>query len=269
MLRRPGMARSFAGLYKTAEMQATGNLSDGPSVLLDYALRILRVTILLGLWRTVMEGRGAVNGMTLAAALTYTLLAEVFVRQLDVTTRIEDAMWEGTLAGRYLRPSGIVAQFSAQLAGDWAFGLVTFSVPLLLLAPVLGVDPRPASVAAGVLFAASLSLAVVIGLAVDFIFAGAAAAFETGVWQVKYVRTALSTVLSGSIVPLALLPWGLGEVFQWLPFASMVSAPLRIYTGTGEPLWLMALQLAWAAALWPCAIWTWSAHREKLAAYGG
>jgi ABC-2 type transport system permease protein len=259
----------FQKYAKTAEMQATGHLGDGPLVLMDYVLRILRVVILLALWRTVLGGRGEVSGMTLGAVLTYTLIAEVFAHQLEVTSRIEDTMWEGTLAGRFLRPMGLVGQFTAQLIGDWAFTFVTFSIPLLLLAPALGVDPRPASLANGLLFLVSLSLAVTIGLAVDFFFAGLAALINQNIWQVKHVRNALSTVLSGALIPLQLLPWGLGAVFSWLPFASMASAPLRIYTGTGDPLPLMAIQLFWCAVLWPVAVWMWTTHREKLTVFGG
>jgi len=207
--------------------------------------------------------------MTLGAVLTYTLISEVFAQQLEVSTRIEDTMWDGTLASRFLRPFGLVGQFGAQLAGDWAFTFVTFSIPLLLLAVPLGVNPWPASQSAGAAFAVSLTLAVVLGLAVDFIFAGVAASLEQNIWQVKRVRQALSTVLSGALIPIQLLPWGLGGIFMWLPLASMASAPLRIYTGTGDPLPLIALQAAWCAVMWPLAGWLWTSQREKLTIFGG
>jgi len=54
-----------------------------------------------------------------------------------------------------------------------------------------------------------------------------------------------------------------------LPFAAMASAPLRIYTETGDPLFLIGLQLFWAFALLGVAGWLWSANREKLVGYGG
>jgi ABC-type uncharacterized transport system permease subunit len=65
------------------------------------------------------------------------------------------------------------------------------------------------------------------------------------------------------------MPWGLGTVFEYLPFAAMASAPLRIYTATGYPARLLAIQTGWALILWPIAIWMWRANREKLASYGG
>ena len=261
------MAR-LAAYRKTAGMAFAGYW-ESPLLLVDYLLRVLRVVILVSLWRIVLGGRGDVSGLTLGAVLTYTLIAEVFAEQLDVTTRVESTMWEGTLTGRFLQPMGLVGNFTAELFGSWAVSFVSFSVPLLLLAPWLGVDPRPASALSGPLFVVSLSIAIAIGIAVDFIFCGIAGAMEQNIWVVKYIRTGLATLLSGALLPLQLLPWGLGDVFAWLPFASMASAPLRIYTATGDPLFLIALQLGWCAVLWPLANWIWTANRERLAFHGG
>ena len=264
-----GSLRSLRRYLKVAQMQATDRFGENGLFLVDYLMRILRVTILLALWRVVLDGRGEVSGMTLGAVLTYTLIGQVFSHQLDVTTRIEDTLWEGTLAGRFLQPLGIVGNFTAQMFGDWAFTFATFSLPLLFLAPLMGVDPLPASAMHGALFLVSLGLAVGVGLAIDFFFGGLASVSGGNVWQIKLLRGALMTILSGALIPLQLLPWGLGAVFTWLPFAAMASAPLRIYTGTGNPLFLMALQVMWCILLWPLANWMWSAHREKLAFYGG
>ena len=72
-------------------------------------------------------------------------------------------------------------------------------LPLLLCAPLLGVDPRPAGVAAGALFVLSLLLAVSVGLALEFIFGALVVALEQGVWVVSQVRVALTTILSGAL----------------------------------------------------------------------
>lgn len=79
----------------------------------------------------------------------------------------------------------------------------------------------------------------------------------------------MSILLSGSLLPLALLPWGIGAVFGWLPFASMASAPLRIYTATGNPLSLLALQAFWSVTLWIAARFAWARNRERLVSHGG
>jgi ABC-2 type transport system permease protein len=250
---------------------AAGAVGDSPLFLFDYALRLLRVLVLLGLWRQILAVREGSEdtGISLAALLTYTIVSEVFAEQLSGRTTLSEALWEGTLIMRFLRPMGLVRQLAAERLGLWVIHFCLFSVPLFLLAPLLGVDPRPISPSAGFLFAISLCLAILIGLAMELLFGAAVVAFEQSVWIVEWVRTAIATLLSGSLLPLALYPWGLGDLFSWLPFAAMAWAPLAIYTGLRDPWPLLVSQCFWVAALWPLANWYWGANREKLVAYGG
>ncbi|MGH2368058.1 MAG: ABC-2 family transporter protein [Chloroflexota bacterium] len=264
------MLRSLAlqKYWKTAAMAATSFTGDSLWFVLDYLLRFLRVALLLAIWRTILAGKETA-GMSLDAVLTYTLIATAFADPLASRTGLDTALWNGSIATRFLQPMGVVGHFVAEMMGGWLFGFAIFTAPLLLAAPLLGVSPLPASVGAGLLFVISLALGVTVGVALDFIFAALMVAFNWTVWDVERLRAAVGTVLSGSLLPLALLPWGLGEVFAWLPFAAMAWAPLSVYTGTGDPLRLMVLQVAWAAALWPLAQWLWRINRQKVVVYGG
>jgi ABC-2 type transport system ATP-binding protein len=85
----------LGGYVKTAAM-AAGERVDSPLFLLDYALRILRVLILLALWRTLLAGRETEGLMSLQSVLTYTLIAEVFAEQIAARTTLVEAFWEGT-----------------------------------------------------------------------------------------------------------------------------------------------------------------------------
>ena len=252
----------------TAWLAGSAAVTESPAFLLDYLLRGLRVAVLLSLWRIVL-GQGAHSPVPAAAVLSYALLAEVFADQLFVQTTLANAFWQGTIAQHFLRPMAIVPQFAAEMLGGWLVNLIFFSLPLLLAAPLFGVDPRPASGAAAALFGLSLFLAILVGLAFDFITAALTVALEQPVWLVFWVRQSISVVLSGAVVPLALLPWGLAGALEWLPLASVAWAPLAIFTGMGDPARLLALQLFWTLALWPLAGWLWRANREKVVGYGG
>jgi ABC-type uncharacterized transport system permease subunit len=276
--------RSIHRLWRTATLAATGVAGDSPLFVLDYALRVLRVGVLLSLWRVLLGEQGgdavganaasgsAASGdaaLSLGAVLTYTLVAEAFAEQLSCRTGVDLALWDGSIATRLVRPMGLTAQFAAESVGRWSLGFALFSVPLLVAAPWLGVDPLPASPAAGALFALSLPLAVAVGMALEFVFAALMATFGWSNWEVERWRSVVGKLLSGAIIPLALYPWGLGAIFEWLPFAAMASAPLRIYTGTGPPLLLLLTQVAWALALWALASWLWRVSRERMVVYGG
>src|SRR5215213_2863182 len=156
--------------WKTAAMAASSYVGDSPLFLIDYLLRLLRVIVLLSIWRTILAGKGTVSGMTLDAVLTYTLVAEVFAAQLSPRTTLDEVFWNGSIVGRLLQPMGIFSQFAADMFGRWLFEFGVFSVPLLLLAPLLGVSALPAG-AAG-LFVVSLALAISVGLAIEFVFGG-------------------------------------------------------------------------------------------------
>jgi ABC-2 type transport system permease protein len=255
--------------WKTAAMAAASYVGDSPLFLVDYLLRFLRVAVLLALWRVILGGRGATSGMTLEAVLTYTLIAEVFGTQLAPRTGMSWALWEGSIVGRMLQPLGMFGQFTAEMCGKWLFELCIFSLPLLLIAPLLGVDPRPASSAAVALFPISLLLGIAVGLALDFIFGALLVLLTLPLWAINQIRMAVTTLLSGALLPLALLPEGVGAVLSWLPFASMAAAPLQVYVGTGDPLRLIAVQIGWSLVLWPLAHWLWRISRERMLSYGG
>ena len=235
----------------------------------DFGLRLLRVVLLLSLWRTVLPETGATSGMTRAAVLTYTLISEIFAGQVSVNNSLDDALWRGDIANRFLRPAGVYGQLTAEMLGTRLRDLLLFSLPVFCLAPLLGVNPLAASATATLLFLCSLALAVLIGSALAFIFASVMVMLEQSVYALMQIRNAVSVLLSGAVIPLALMPWGIGDVLGYLPFAALASAPLRIYTGTGDALLLLALQAAWAAVLWPLAHLMWSGNRERLVTHGG
>ena len=253
----------------TAWLAATGFVGDSRLFVLDFALRGLRVVVLLSIWRIIVSARPEASPLPLEVLLTYTLIAEAFAKPMGIRTPLYESIWQGTLVGYFLRPSGVVRQFAAEASGQWAIDFLLFSLPLLLLAPLLGVSIAPASPGAAPLFALSLALAIAVGLAIEFAFGALALIGDQPIWLVEWVRRTLAGILSGALIPLAVLPAGLGDVFAWLPFAATAWAPLAIYTGAGDPVALLGTQLAWALVLWPLTLHLWSAHRERVVAYGG
>ena len=256
--------------WKTATLRSTGSLSDGTWMTMSgYALRLIRVVVLLSIWRTLMSDAGVVSGMTLEALLTYTLISEACAELFSGRTGLEAALWQGNIAMHMLRPMGLYGQFISDGAGEWLVNLCLFSVPLLLLGTSLGVQVLPSDYCTLGWFVLSVALAVGVATAVDFVFTALMVLLEHSVYAIQKVRSAVSILLSGAVLPLAMFPWNIGEVFEWLPFASMASAPLRIYTDTGDTVTLILIQAIWAAVLWLMAHGLWRINRERLACHGG
>ncbi|MGI8869352.1 MAG: ABC-2 family transporter protein [Mycobacteriales bacterium] len=254
---------------KTFSLSAIAALGDSKLRLLDSALRIVRVVVLLALWRSILGHGETANGFGLGTLLTYTLVGELFAEQLSAGSDFGNWIWEGSIVSKMVYPFTVVGQIIADVAGQWTFGFVSVSIPILVLAPLLGVDPLPADARALFAFIPAIALSVIVGLAIDFILALAMAVYDLAPWLVANLRAAIAAVLAGTVIPLAILPWGLGTIFQWLPFASMGSAPLLIYTGSGHVARLLLVQTGWAAVMTALAAGMWRASRERLVSYGG
>ncbi len=261
--------RLLKGYFQSALMSATAQIGDNSLFAVTYLMRLLRVLLLLQIWRVVMHGRAEVSGYTLMHLLTYTLLSEAFRDMMECRTWLESSFWDGSIATRLLRPIGVFGQFAAEWSGTIAFNLCLFSIPLLLCAPLMGVSALPTTPIAGLLALLSLGLAVMVGLGIEYVFAGIAIGVQVHPYVINQMRAALGALLSGAFIPLAILPFGLGKIFALLPFAGQASAPLSIYTGSTEIGFLLGLQLFWAVLLLGFAHWLWEKNREKMVAYGG
>jgi ABC-2 type transport system permease protein len=238
-------------------------------VISGYGLRLVRLVILLMVWRSLLQGGADTGGLTLAQVLTYTLISSVFTEQLDVVTPATTAFWEGSLLSRYTRPLPVMMQLISETAGKWLPSLLMYSLPMLVLAPLFGIQALPASLLSGLAFALSLVLAVALGFSMDFLFAALAVRLKNASWMAYTIRNAIVNLFSGVLIPFALLPWGIGGVLGLLPFGSLGSAPLSIYVGSGNALELLLVQLAWNAILWPFALLAFGKSQERMVSYGG
>ncbi|HKF18478.1 MAG TPA: ABC-2 family transporter protein [Candidatus Dormibacteraeota bacterium] len=266
---RHRLTRLLRAHLATTRVAAFGPLADGLWAVFSVALRFVRVLILLAIWPSLIPAGAVVSGYGLGTVLTYSLVAEVFSAQFNVRTPIAGALWNGAIATRFTWPMPLATQYAAEMIGDWALPMLLVSAPLLMLAPLLGVDPLPASATHLGLFVVSLVLAVTIGIAIDMACTVLIVRIDLGPWVLDAARAVVQAICSGAWVPIALLPFHLGALFTWLPFASTASAPLRIYTGTGDPAPLLALQAAWAIVLTVAVRAAWNSSREQVALYGG
>ena len=238
-------------------------------VLSGYALKLVRLAVLLLVWQSLLQSGAGTGGLTLMQVLTYTLISSVFSEQLNIITPATTSFWEGSIIMRYTRPLPVVAQLMAETAGRWLPSALLYALPMLALSPLLGVNPLPASPLHGLLFIISLTLAVSLGFAIDVMFAALAVRLKNASWMACLIRGAIVNIFSGLLIPFALLPWGIGNVLSLLPFGSVAGAPLSIYVGEGNAWQLLIIQIIWNVALWPLAMLVFRKSSERMVSYGG
>jgi ABC-2 type transport system permease protein len=143
--------------------------------------------------------------------------------------------------------------------------LLMFSLPMAIVAPLFAVSLIPASA----LFPVSLLLCITLGFAVDLLFACLSIKLRNMNWLIGRMRVAITTIFSGTVIPIKLLPFGLSEMMKYQPFACLGGAPLSICVGAVNVVETIGLQIAWNLILWPVALIIWKKSQEGMVSYGG
>lgn len=250
----------------TAKMKIKETSTFGAVNLIgEYMLRGAGALAMLLIWRTLAQNGGDLNGMTLRQLTTYTLLTAILHPMLDVRTPISSWLHEGVLQSLYQRPMGVLSQLTAMTLGSWVMQLLCLSLPLALLMPLVGGTLAPASL----WFLPSLILAVIQGFCVDFLFGCLIVRAANMSWQIECLRTALTGLLTGAVIPFALLPWGIGDYLAVSPLGTLAGASLSLYVGTGDPAALIPAQILWTALLLPLSVYCFRKSTERMMSYGG
>jgi ABC-2 type transport system permease protein len=194
--------------------------------------------------------------INLAQAITYTWLGQAFLALLpwQADAEISEAVESGNIAYERLRPVDThllwLVRAAAMRAANTSLRLVPMFIVAAVLLPLAGLAEwswrLPPNLAAGALFAVSITLAALLSSGFTVLLNIAVTALKTR--RAANIAPVLVTPLSGMIVPLVLMPAWSQPLLFWQPFAGLVDIPYRIYfanlTGVG------ALAGLAAQALW-------------------
>ena len=260
------MNHSLKPYFATARMSALEQSYWGLGYVIGgYAIRALRLLALLTLWKVLFSQGADTGGMTLSMLLSYTAASVALSELLDVRTPASTWMYEGSILSQYMRPMGIFSQLVAHTAGNWMMPLVLFSLPVLVLCALMNISVLPQSL----WFFVSLPLSISLGFAIDFLFACLVIRVQNAAWLVETIRRGVTALLSGAVIPFALLPWGIGDVLALSPFASVAGASLSLFSGLESAKDVLPLQIFWNVVLWPLAVLLYEKGRERMVSHGG
>jgi len=164
------------------------------------------------------------------------------------------AIGSGSIAYELVRPMDLYGRWFCQSAANRVASTVLSCLPVLLVAFIV---PEPYRISltlgAGQFFLFLLSSVLALCVVVAFAMLMYISLFYTLSHRgIKIIVTALTTFLSGGVIPLPFFPAPVLAVVQLLPFAAMQNMPLQIYSGNivgVDALKGIALQLFWLAAL--------------------
>jgi ABC-2 type transport system permease protein len=265
---RPGP--KYLSLARTTLQQA---IAYRITTFLNVGLTFIWVIILYYLWRAAYADRPVIAGLSWEQMRTYVVIA--YGINALVGWRTGSAMMQtirtGDVVFEMVRPLNYCSTQVARAIGFTVVeGVVSLIFTLVIGLFLLGVQP-PASVGSGLLFL----LALVIGFLtkVLVVFGVSLLVFWTlNGMGLMWSQQAIMQILSGTIVPLALMPDWLRVIAEVLPLRGIVSTPLMLYLGqaTGwDAVGLLALQAVWLLILWALANLAWRKAFAAVEIQGG
>jgi ABC-2 type transport system permease protein len=212
--------------------------------------RILMAWIM---WKSVFGARPEVAGFSLGAMTTYYLIG-AFIGQIDQSAAY---VWEfsgeirGGMFAKYLvRPIKPLFSFLALCAGRSGFrACVSLAAVLLWAIPFSGVlvAPDPVGVLESIpLFAMGLCCLALVNFMVSML-----AFVVQDILPIHLIKNILIDLLSGTLIPLAVLPGWARSAVGLTPFPSLVSTPAMLWLGRGSEGLASAylVTFAWMAVL--------------------
>ncbi len=230
------------------------------------------VAILYYLWRAAFAQNADIGGFTWPEMRTYILLAYGINALVGFASasRMMYAIRTGDVVIDLIRPLNYLRTQLAMTAGAAVIEALASAAIIVLLGLAIHAVP-PASALAFILFVISLLIGFVTKFLV--VFTVSLLCFWTiNSTGLNWAQGAVISLLSGTLVPIALLPDWLQVVANALPMRGIVATPVGIYLGqyTGWTLaGMLALQIGWLVVLWLAADRAWPRAFRAVEIQGG
>lgn len=228
--------------------------------------------IYLVVWTTVAESQGgSVAGLTTGNIAAY-YIVWTLVRHMNVTFTPygwEERIARGELSAALLRPVHPIHYDLAYFAG-WKLVNTVIWLPIAVFLTIVFRPTFDPTLLQVVVFVPAIWLAFVIRTLCLWVL-GMVTFWTTRMSAIFELYIALELLLSGRLVPLALMPGWVEGIARYLPFASTFGFPIEALAGpitTTELLTGFALQLVWVAVAALAVRLVWSRAIGRYTAVG-
>ena len=229
--------------------------------------------ILISVYRALYAGKP--QPLPFSHVATYVWLQQAFFRMLlSSDADLMDKIRSGAIAYDLCRPVRLYGFYYARIMAQKLMGSLLRAFPMLVFAALLpqgwGIS-LPASLPALALSLAALLLGLCCVCAMENI----TMAFTMRTLDPRGFQAMLNLlmmILSGNILPLTLFPDSWQRVITLLPYAQMLDAPIRLYTGEyalPRAPGVLLLQGVWTALLVLAGLLLWRRNQRRTIIQGG
>jgi ABC-2 type transport system permease protein len=242
----------------------------GDFLLLQIA-SVLTPLVSLAVWQAALAA-GATVGVTAEFLTTYFILVAVVNMLTSSWTAwfLAEMIRDGHLNKWLIRPVSVHLDGFANNLGEKTIKLLLLAPLILILIIVMpGQLSVPGSPARWLLFVLAIGIAMVISYIFD-IARGSLAFWFEDVQGFNMAISIMTPVLSGAVVPLALMPPEISGITLWQPFRFMLSFPMEVLLGQvpGGLLFGFAQQLGWLVVFATVAVVVWRLGLRSYSAVG-
>ncbi len=249
------------------ELQYRGAMIGGIACQMFFGL------VYVALYRALYAARP--QTVPIEHVVTYVWLQQAFFRMiLSMDLELLDKIRSGNISYDMCRPVNMYWFYYARIAAQKLMGSLMRAVPMLVVAALLpkgwGVSLPDSPWALLVAFL-SLLPGFLCMCAIENITMG----FTMKTLDPRGIQSMLNLLMmifSGNILPLMLFPDSWQKVITLLPYAQMLDAPIRLYTGEymlNEAFRIILIQSIWAIVLGALGIMLWTANRKRMIVQGG
>ena len=229
--------------------------------------------ILIAVYRALYIGKPQDYPFSQIAA--YVWLQQAFFRMLLASDPdLLDKIRTGGIAYDLCRPLSLYGFYYVRILAQKFMGSLLRAIPMLIFAFLLPGDwglTLPASPAGLILGLIGLFIGLLCVSALENITMG----FTMRTLDSRGMQAMLNLlmmILAGNILPLTLFPDSWQRVITLLPYAQLLDAPIRLYTGqtpVSAAPGILLIQLAWTAALAALGILFWRRNQKRIVIQGG
>lgn len=219
---------------------------------------------------------GVIGNLTQKEMVVYVFM--VYVTSSMVTVSISDWVSEdvvkGNVAMNLIKPIDYRMSLISMAVGNMAYRLLAPGIFVWIgieIYKVFRLGMEPVSFGTIVVFLLSCAMSFLIFVLFDFCF-GMIAFFTTYIFGLMLVKDAILKLLTGQLIPISLFPEVFQNIFEFLPFSSMVYTPVMIYLGKYSGKTMMSAlgrQVFWVVFLYALGSVIWKQVSKRLVVLGG
>jgi len=229
--------------------------------------------VLVALYRALYASKA--QTIPIEQVTTYVWLQQAFFRMMIATdVDLYDKVKTGNISYDLCRPVDMYWFYYIRVTAQKLMGSLMRGIPMMIVAFLLprGWGITPPSSIPGLLTGL---VALLVGLLCMSALENITMAFTMRTLDPRGMQSLLNLLMitfSGNLLPLTLFPDSWQKVITMLPYAQLLDAPIRLYSGEYPPddfLLIILRQAGWTVVLITVGIMMWKQNQKKMIIQGG